>query len=227
MKRTILDCQQGGTEWHHARLGIPTASRFADIVTGTGKASKSAARESYKCQLLGERLTRQLMSNFVTPAMMRGTELEPQARAWYSLETGRDVREIGLAVLDGDGWRCGASPDGLCDDRGLEIKCPLPHTLIAQLLGDGAPEDYAMQVQGNMWVCGLARWDLVLFSGTSGLPNRVFTIEADAKIHAAFEEHILAFCRELDECEARLIALGGGGVRGLQDVGNEMPEALR
>jgi hypothetical protein len=52
MKRTILQCEQGGAEWHQARLGLPTASRFADIVTATGKATKNAARETYKAQLL-------------------------------------------------------------------------------------------------------------------------------------------------------------------------------
>lgn len=230
IKRSIIACEQGGEQWHHARLGLPTASRFADIVTPGGKATKNAARETYKCQLLAERLTRQLMQNYVTPAMMRGTELEPQARAWYELETWLEVKRVGLAIAEGDGWKCGASPDGLCADRGLEIKCPLPHTLIAQLLEDGPPGDYIPQVQAGMWVCGLARWDLVLFSGASGIPNRIFEIEADSKMHAAFAEHIPAFCAELDAAEARLIALGGGGVRDIMDAaadGNDWPEGLR
>ena len=228
MNRTIIDCTQGGEAWHHARLGIPTASRFADIVTPGGKATKNAGRQTYLCQLLGERLTRQLMSNYVTPAMMRGTELEPQARAWYSLETGQEVKQVGFCTLAGDGWTCGASPDGLCEGGGVEIKCPMPHTIIGQLLQDEPPEDYALQVQGNMWVCGLLRWDLVLYSGTSGLPNRIFQIAADAKLHAAFAEHIPAFCAELAAAEARLIAMGGGGVRGVMDAAkDEWPDALK
>lgn len=228
MKRSIIECTQGGEEWHAARLGVPTASRFADIVTPGGKATKNAARQTYLCQLLGERLTRQLMSNYVTPAMQRGVELEPQARAWYSLETGNDVRQVGFCVLEDDDWKCGASPDGIAADCGLEIKCPLPQTIIGQLLQDDPPEDYIMQVQGNMWVCGMRRWDLVLYSGTTGLPNRIFSIEADDKLHAAFSEHIPAFCAELASAEKRLIAMGGGGVRGVMDVAkDDWPEALK
>ena len=227
MKRTILQCEQGGVEWHQARLGLPTASRFADIVTATGKATKNAARETYKAQLLVERLTGQLMSNFATPAMQRGTDLEPRARAWYELETGRAVKQVGLVILEGDGWKCGASPDGLCEDRGLEIKCPLPHTMIAQLLEDGRPDAYDVQIQACMWVSGVMRWDLVLFTDSTGIPNKVYEIHANAGLHLAFAEHIPAFCAELAECEARLIGMGAGGVRGLAAQGNDWPEGLK
>ena len=39
----ILDCEQGSRAWEEARLGIPTASCFARIVTPGGKLSKSSA----------------------------------------------------------------------------------------------------------------------------------------------------------------------------------------
>jgi hypothetical protein len=227
MRRYTIQCDQGGAEWHAARLGIPTASRFADIVTPTGKPTKNADRQKYICQLLAERLTGQMMTNFTTPAMQRGTELEPRARAWYQLETGREVAQVGLAVLEGDGWKCGASPDGLCVDRGLEIKCPLAHTMIAQLLDESAVAEYSMQIQAGMWVCGMERWDLVLFTDSSGIPNKVYEVKADPAMHAAFEEHIPAFCAELATDEARLIAMGGGGVRSSLSVGTDWPEGLK
>jgi hypothetical protein len=224
--RAIFQCEQGGADWHAARLGIPTASRFADIITSTGKPTKNAAREAYKCQLLYERLTGQLMSNFTTPAMQRGTELEPRARAWYSLTTGRDVRQIGIAFIEQPDWKCGASPDGLCDDRGVEIKCPLGHTMIAQLLNDTAVSDYAIQMQGCMWVCGFDRWDLCLYTDSSGIPPRIYEVHADPVIQAALAEHVPAFCAELAEAEARLIAMGAGGVRSLESQGSAWPKGL-
>lgn len=227
MKRYTINCEQGGDEWKLARLGIPTASRFADIVTPGGKATANAKRETYRCKLLVERLTGQMMQNFTTEAMKRGTELEKQARGRYQLETGSDVKEVGLAVLEGDGWKCGASPDGLCADRGLEIKCPLNDNMVAMLLDESGPAEYMIQIQGCMWVTGLSAWDLFLFSDSNGIPPKVYEIQADPAMHAAFEEHIPAFCAELATDEARLIAMGGGGVRSSLSVGADWPEGLK
>ncbi len=196
-------------EWHCARLGIPTASNFAAIVTPTGKPTANAARQTYKCELLAERMTGQLTSHFVSAAMERGTELEPQARAWYQLETNKPIKSIGFVQLDTGAGLCGASPDGMAADRGLEVKCPLNHTIIGQLLADVPPLDYIMQCQAGMWVTGVVRWDLVLFSGTSGIPNRIYELRADERLFAAFETCIPAFCAELAAAEAKLVAMGG------------------
>lgn len=196
-------------EWHEARLGIPTASRFADVVTPTGRPTKGAAREAYKCQLLVERFTGLPAPNYVSAAMLRGTEQEPQARAWYELTTGRDVRQVGFAWHKERRGKYGCSPDGLCADRGIEIKVPLPHNLIGMVLCDDPPEQYRVQVQACMWICCLPLWDLVLYAGETALPKRIWTIEADAAFHAAMEAAVLAFCDELDAAEARLIELGG------------------
>ena len=206
--RTEYNCQQGTLDWHIARLGKCTASHAADVVTPTGKATANKARETYRNELLAERLTGKITQHFTTDAMKHGTKLEPRARAWYSVETGRDVREVGFVTRD-DVAGCGCSPDGLCDDRGLEIKCPLTHTLIGQLLCDEPPAEYVMQVQFCAWVCGLPAWDLVLFSDNAGVPSRIYTIAADEKLHASFDLHVPAFLAELAACEARLIALGG------------------
>lgn len=209
MKRHEIDCKQGSAEWHRCRLGIPTTSNFSSIVTPTGKATANAARQTYKCELLAERLTGQITSHFVTAAMERGTELEPRARAWYQIETDKPIKPVGFVQLDTGAGMCGASPDGMAADRGLEIKCPLPTTIIGQLLADVPPPEYVMQCQAGMWVCGVPRWDLVLFSGVSGIPNRIYELRADEKLFAAFDSEIPAFCSELDAATAKLVALGG------------------
>ncbi|MEM1371392.1 MAG: hypothetical protein AAGG72_04080, partial [Pseudomonadota bacterium] len=57
-KREIVDCEQGTPEWHLARAGRVTSSGVADVVRqGRTKGSSSIARETYKAQLLLERLT--------------------------------------------------------------------------------------------------------------------------------------------------------------------------
>ena len=227
MKRIELTCKQGGVEWFRARLGKPTASHFADIVTPTGKAAANKGRDTYRNQLLAERMTGAITEHQQTDAMARGTALEPRGRAWYEMVTGRDVREVGFIERD-DFPGIGGSPDGLCEDRGIEIKCPMAHTMIGQVLCDTPPADYMMQIQGNMWLAGFVRWDLVIFSDNPGVPSRIYEIEADAKLHAAFAEILPAFVQELAECEARLVALGGvkQAVRGSDEAYEATVESM-
>ena len=44
----IHDCEQGTEEWLTLRLGMPTASNFADIYSATGKPSTRAQEYMYK-----------------------------------------------------------------------------------------------------------------------------------------------------------------------------------
>ncbi len=49
----VVDCVQGSDEWKRARLGVPTASRFDDILTP--KTFKIAAgRVDYMHELIAE-----------------------------------------------------------------------------------------------------------------------------------------------------------------------------
>lgn len=209
-RTTEYNCQQGTLDWHIARLGKVTASHAADVVTITGKATANKARETYRNEVLAERMTGKITQHFTNDAMKRGTELEPRARAWYELETGNSVRQVGFVVRD-DVAGAGCSPDGLVGDtHGMEIKCPLTHTLIGKLLsGNEASAEYMMQIQFCMWVCGLPAWDLVLFSDNAGVPSHIYTIAADEKLQSAFDVHVPAFIAELDAAEKALIELGG------------------
>ena len=80
--------------------------------------------------------------------MQRGTELEPEARAYYELIAG-PVQEIGFCIHD-DGFGC--SPDGVVGDGLLEIKCSLAHTHVEYLREGVIPSIYIPQVQGQMLV---------------------------------------------------------------------------
>ena len=189
-------CPQRSQAWFDARLGIPTASRIGDALKLTGERSAGKTRETYINRLVAERLL-----GYVEPdmkpsyAMERGTELEPKARAWYEIETGRRVIEVGLVMESSRRWAC--SPDGLCVDRGLEIKCPLHKQMIAALLAPTLPSEYLLQVQFSMWVCGLARWDVVFYTPEDAIPNRIIEVRADADLHAAFEKELPALSDEI------------------------------
>ena len=212
MSAIEIQCAQGSAEWHAHRLGKPTASRFAAILTPAGKPTRNAARTAYMAELLQERLTGAIADNVrPTAAMEAGTQAEPQARAWYEVETGHTLRQVGF--LDAGRW--GYSPDALCvddADRLIEIKRPLPKNLIPLLLEDAreAAADYWMQCQGGLWIAERAVCDLVLFSDTVGIPSRIISIERDEKLCAAFEVELPAFCDELDVAETKLRAMGGG-----------------
>lgn len=193
----IINCTQGSSEWFKARCGIPTASRFGDIVTPTGKPTKNASRETYRNNLVVERLTGEASGAPVTPAMLRGQELEPRARAWYELVRCVSVKQVGFCLSD-DGV-CGSSPDGLIgDDGGMEIKCPMPHNAISMLIDDSPNEDYLLQVQGNLWITGRKWWDLIVYVPEPTISKRIWRITPDSKIHAALAEHIPVFAKEVE-----------------------------
>jgi hypothetical protein len=51
----IHNVEQGTEEWFRLRLGMPSASKFKDLVTPKGK--PSASGEKYMYELLAERLS--------------------------------------------------------------------------------------------------------------------------------------------------------------------------
>ncbi len=200
----LIDCEQGSHEWFVARNGIPTASRFKDIVTSKGEPTKSDARKRYLYEIVGERVTNTLADHYASAAMERGTRLEPKARQWFRLWSGDDVQEVGFVVHDLRGWGC--SPDGLIGDvSGIEIKCPLRPTFIKYALGGKVPAEYIVQIQGNMWVCERETWTFVMYTDEEGLKPVVAVVEKDEKLHKAFAEHLPAFCAEIDEAAHKLV----------------------
>lgn len=150
---------QGTDEWLQARIGVVTASNFSKVFTTTGKLSTS--REGLINQLIAENLTNKPTDVFKSDAMARGNELEPQARAMFEVMMGVDIEEVGLIKLRDH--EIGCSPDGLFDDTGIEIKCPLPATHCAYLRSNKLPSTYVQQVQGTMFVLGLERYFFMSF----------------------------------------------------------------
>ena len=169
----MLDHEQGSPEWFAARIGVPTASRFKDIITSQGK--KATAFNRYADELVAERIRQQPTETFQSDAMRRGNELEPEARSFYSFVTGREVQQCGLCLLDDHD--IGASPDGLMPDRGLEIKCPKPNTQVAYLSAGKLPAEYVPQVQGQLWICERDQWDFLSYHPE--MPPLLITVKRD------------------------------------------------
>lgn len=159
----LPNLQQGTAEWFAARAGKLTASRFAQVLTPTGKLSAQA-------DALARKLARECV--MPDPQEFQGTRYtewgqfhEPAAREAFAetLKPCWQVAQVGfcvnkrLPVL-------GCSPDGLVFDvrgveAGLEIKCPAIDTLVEWLLSPGViPKEYLPQVHGSMVVTGLREW---------------------------------------------------------------------
>ena len=161
----VHDAAQGSLAWHRARLGLPTASMAASLVTPTGRAS--SAVEGYADRLAMQRYRGAASDAFAgSDATARGHAFEPRARAAYAWLVGTDVRECGFCT--DDRGRFGGSPDGLIgEDGGLEIKCPLMPAFVAALMHveehGRAPATYLPQVHLLMLVTDRAWWDLVLW----------------------------------------------------------------
>lgn len=191
-----LDCEQGSEEWLAARLGIPTATGFENIVTATGK--KSASYIKYMAELIEESILGG-GDTFKSGFMERGNQLEPQARAAYEFLTGNDVIQVGGVYLN-ENRDVMVSPDGLIPSlqKGLEIKCPKMSTHIRYLLEGGVPTEYVIQVQANLWVTGYKTWDFVSYCPEyQKQPFYLFTVERDEKLMAAFDKEIPAFIKTL------------------------------
>jgi hypothetical protein len=118
-----IKVDQGSPEWLMLRAGLPTASRFEDIVTPLGALSKSTRK--YKAFLLAERIMRKPIIEAVSTWMDRGTQFESEAVSYLEMLTGKETQRCGFVV--NDAGTIGASPDRWCGtDEQVEIKVPKP-----------------------------------------------------------------------------------------------------
>ena len=186
----IIDCEQRSDEWFKARLGVPTASSFDKIITTKGVPSKSAKTYLYK--LAGEFVSGASEETYQSAAMIRGCDLECEARNLYNFITGRFVEEVGFCLKEG----FGASPDGLVGKDGLlEIKCPLISTQVSYLLDKSLPTAYIQQVQGQLLVTGRKWCDFMSFY--PGLDPLIVRVERDEEFIGLLKIELKLFCAKL------------------------------
>lgn len=192
----VITCEQGSAEWHLARLGIPTASRFADLLAkGEGK-----MRARYLHELAAETIRGTVEPDSYSNAHMeRGKAQEDEARQLYAFMSDNEPVQVGF-LRNG---RAGASPDSLIgDDGGLEIKTALGHIQVERLKAGKLPPEHRAQVQGNLWVSERQWWHFMSYS--PGLPPLIIRVERDEAYIATLAAGVAAFNDELDALVASL-----------------------
>lgn len=194
--------EQGTPEWLAERAGRVTASKVSDVMM----AKTTAGYQNYLAQLICERMTGQPVETFKSGAMEHGNETEPQARAFYELESGNEVSECGFIPHPSLEWS-GASPDGLIGADGLvEIKCPQPAKHIKNLMGGSIDKGYALQMQWQMACTGREWCDFVSFNPSfpDHLKLHIQKVERNAE---TVEELTAAVTSFLADVETKMRAL--------------------
>lgn len=154
----IKDIEQGSQEWFQLRLGVATASNFKKIITSAGAESKTL--KDYAFELASDSLLTEPEASFQSKAMIRGNELEEEARSYYSFVNDVKIDQVTFIKKDDIGY----SPDGLIGDDGLiEIKCQLKKNHLKYLIEKKLPTEYRAQVQGGLYISGREYCDFISY----------------------------------------------------------------
>ena len=201
----IIDCAQGTAEWFTVRMGKPTASCAAKILTPkTGQLSKQS--RDYAFKLLAERLLNRPTETMDGQHWMeRGKELEPKAVQQLEFEEDIQTRQVGF-ILSADG-RSGASPDRLIVGRpaGCEIKVPAAWTHLEYLL-DGHDEKHKPQIQFQCYVADFE--EVIFYSWHERMPPALIKTPRDDTYIKTLSSAVGQFNDNLDELEMRARKMG-------------------
>ena len=117
----IYNCEQRSEEWYKLRCGIITSTGVINLIPGKNRKYKKV-RKTYMYKLLSEKLTGEIKDVYLSREVERGKEKEKIARSAYEIYKQGFIEEVGFIMHDNK--LVGCSPDGLLNDRGIEIKCP-------------------------------------------------------------------------------------------------------
>lgn len=203
----IHNVEQNSVDWQILRSGKVTASEMDNLVTPLGKVKTGDGPKSYLMKKVAEAWLGGPLPSLNVWDMEQGHILEEYARPAFTLETGKEVRQVGF--ITDDAGRIGCSPDGLVgDDCGLEIKCPHIETHIRYILDGVVPADYVIQVQVSLYVTKFPKW--VFFSYRRKLPPLMLMVEPDEKIQKTIGIAVEDFLEQFDAAFEKLVKLNGG-----------------
>jgi hypothetical protein len=195
---------QGSQRWLEARCGLLTASEFDLIITPTLKVADNPKSRAHLWELAAQRITGYVEPQYISDAMLRGQEDEIRAREAYSKHYA-PVETCGFVTNSKWGFTLGCSPDGLVGDDGL-IECKSRgqkfqvQTICEHFENGATPDDFTIQVQGQMLVTERKWCDLISYSG--GLPMIVMRVQPDEAVQQAIVDAAAKFEARINEVVA-------------------------
>lgn len=192
----------GTSDWFDARCGAWTASRAPALMARLKNGEPGTAYHDLIGEIAAERLTGLPATHFVTTAMQRGINREPDAADAYALDRMVALGESRL-VLHPSIRRVAATPDRFVGDDGiLEIKVPSVQLKHLDTLRDGPKSivrEYRDQCLWQLWCTGRDWCDLASYfpEFPADLQLAVVRIETDEARFAEFEAAV-------EEAEARV-----------------------
>lgn len=140
---------QRSAEWYELRKNRLTASDIAQAL--------NKGKFGTKQQLLIKKAFPDNAPFLSNPALQWGVMFEPMALRSYT-QRHHDIKVYEFGLIPHPRLECfGASPDGITEHGiMLEFKCPLRRKIDGNI-----PEQYELQMQGQMAVCGLNECDYV------------------------------------------------------------------
>ena len=195
------DFVQGSDEWLQARCGLLTASEFDRILTPTLKVADNPKSRAHLWEIAAQRITQYVEPQYVSDAMLRGHDDEIRAREAYAKHFAK-VDTCGFVTNGKWGFTLGCSPDGLVGDDGMiecKSRCQKYHVqTVCEYAETGKiPDDFVLQVQGQMLVTGRRWCDLISYCG--GLPLAVMRVEADPEVQDAILDAAAKFEARINE----------------------------
>ena len=201
--------EQQTPEWYEVKIGKVGASRLSDVMAEGKNGKPSATRANYMYELLAARLTGEYQQTYQSPEMLRGIELEAEARRKYEIVTFNEVKQVGW-IAHPEIEMCGCSPDGLVDDDGLiEIKCPNTKTHLETVLHGKIDRSYMLQMQWQMECSGRDWCDFVSYDPRLPENIQICIIRVDKKqeVIDSIKTAVQAFLSELAELENKIRSL--------------------
>ena len=203
-ERIIRDVIQGSPDWMALRIGRIGGSRVADLLTEGRSGAESLTRRKYKNEIIRERLTGLKLNTFKTPAMQRGIDLEPLARAWYEVKNNVFVDQVAIVkhptIQDAQ-----CSPDGIIfADKPylIEIKVPSPENHLDNILTGGKQlEQYIDQAMWQlacmpeMEFCDIVSFDPEMPDNLKGFVKRIYR---DDEYIKTMEDKVILFLQEVE-----------------------------
>jgi len=214
-ERIIRDIHQGSPEWMALRIGRIGGSRVADILTEGRSGAESLVRRKYKNEIIREKLTGLKLNTFKTPAMQRGIDLEPLARAWYEVKHNVFVDQVAIVkhptIKDAQ-----CSPDGIVFSKNhlIEIKVPNPENHLDNYLTGGKQlEQYYDQAMWQlacmpeMEFCDIVSFDPEMPDHLKGFVKRIYR---DDEYIKTMEKSVIDFLSETETIINNLKEISNG-----------------